>query len=67
MKRITEEQVDELIAEVGNAIADLQEAVREKDRHGSMDDIRWAAFESAEERLRRVEAKLAALQPARRR
>jgi hypothetical protein len=64
LEPISDAQVEQLVAEVQGAMADIAEAWREKDSDGPIDDEREAAIDRAMARLRRVEEQLSGLRPA---
>jgi hypothetical protein len=64
LEPISDAQVEQLLAEVQGAMADIAEAWREKDRDDPIDDQRDAAIDRAMARLRRVEEQLSGLRPA---
>jgi F0F1-type ATP synthase membrane subunit b/b' len=64
LEPISDAQVEQLLAEVQGAMADIAEAWREKDWDDSLDDERDAAIDRAMARLRRVEEQLSGLRPA---
>jgi hypothetical protein len=63
MERITDAQLEQLLAEVREAVADIELARAGGDRLTSMDDDQRAAIERVRDRLQRVEESLSSLRP----